>query len=75
LLQAQQRTSTSLLTSLSDVQKKKILDSWEEDARRLSVAAEEGMTGGEQSLTAEVAEAKAKLGIEDHRTASPTKTG
>ncbi len=60
---------------LTDVQKKKILDAWEEDARRLSVATEEGMSGGEPSRTAEVAEAKAELGIEDKRMASPTKSG
>jgi hypothetical protein len=60
---------------LSDAQKKKILDAWEEDARRLSVATEEGMTGGEPSRIAEVAEAKVELGIDDKRKASPTKAG
>lgn len=32
---------------LSDTQKKRVLDAWEEDSRRLTVAAEEGMSGGE----------------------------
>ena len=50
---------------LTDVQKKKILDAWEEDARRLSVATEEGMSGGEPSRTAEVAEAKAEQDGDD----------
>jgi hypothetical protein len=60
---------------LSDAQKKKVLDAWEEDARRLSVATEEGMTGGEPSRIAEVSEAKAELGMEDKRPSSPTKSG
>jgi hypothetical protein len=60
---------------LSDKQKKKVLDAWEEDARRLSVATEEGMTGGEPSRIAEVSEAKAELGMEDKRPSSPTKAG
>jgi hypothetical protein len=60
---------------LSDTQKKKILDAWEEDARRLAVATEEGMAGGEPSRIAEVAAAKAELGLEDDRKSSPTKSG
>jgi hypothetical protein len=60
---------------LSDEQKKMVLDAWEEDARRLSIATEEGMTGGEPSRVAEVLEAKAELGLEDKRPSSPTKAG
>ncbi len=60
---------------LSDKDKKRVLDAWEEDARRLSVATEEGMSGGEPSRLADVAEAKAKLGIEDDRRPAPTKAG
>ena len=60
---------------LSDKQKKGILDAWEEDARRLSVATEEGMTGGEPSRITEISEAKAELGLADNRNQSPTKAG
>jgi hypothetical protein len=60
---------------LSTKAKKRVLDAWEEDARRLSVATEEGMGGGEPSLLADVAEAKAELGIDDHRKPAPTKSG
>jgi hypothetical protein len=60
---------------LSKPQKKKVLDAWEEDARRLAVATEEGMAGGEPSRLTEVAEAKAKLGVEDDRRPAPTKAG
>jgi hypothetical protein len=67
-----QITSTK---SLTDEQKKKALDVWEEDARRLSVATEEGMSGGEPSRMDEVAEAKAELGIKDDRKPAPTKSG
>jgi hypothetical protein len=60
---------------LSERDKKKVLDAWEEDARRLSVATEEGMSGGEPSNMAEVAEAKAELGMADDKRPSPTKAG
>jgi hypothetical protein len=60
---------------LSREQKKMALGRWEEDARRLLVAEEEGMTGGERSRLSEVLEAKAKLGLPGDRTAGPTKTG
>jgi hypothetical protein len=39
-----------------------ILEQWERDARGLSVAEEEGMTGGEESLLARVRRAIAELG-------------
>ncbi len=64
-----------LRPELSDGQKKRILDAWEEDARRLSVATEEGMAGGEPSRITEIAEAKAALGLDDDRKSSPTKSG
>jgi hypothetical protein len=60
---------------LSDEQKKQALDAWEEDARRLSVATEEGMSGGESSRMDEVSEAKVELGIKDERKPAPTKAG
>ncbi len=60
---------------LSDLQKKQVLDAWEEDARRLSIATEEGMGGGEPSRMAEIADAKAQLGLSDARESSPTKAG
>jgi hypothetical protein len=61
--------------TLSPAAKKKVLDAWEDDARRLAVATEEGMTGGEASHLAEVAEAKAELHIVDTRRPGPTKAG
>jgi hypothetical protein len=61
--------------SLSDGQKKKALDVREEDARRLSVATEEGISGGEPYRMDEVAEAKAGLGIKDDRTPATIKSG
>lgn len=60
---------------LSDGQKKKVLDAWEEDARRLSVATEEGMTGGEPSRIEDVAAAKVELGVAEVRRPTPTKAG
>jgi hypothetical protein len=60
---------------LSVKAKKRVLDAWEEDARRLSVATEEGMGGGEPSLLADVAAAKAELGVGDDRKPAPTKAG
>jgi hypothetical protein len=63
-------------SDLSDQDKSRILDAWEEDARRLSVATEEGMEGGEPSRMADVADAKAELGLQnDERRPAPTKAG
>jgi hypothetical protein len=62
-------------SDLSDSQKKMALDKWEEDARRLAVATEEGMSGGEPSRLAEVQEAKAKLKLFGDRKIGPTKAG
>jgi hypothetical protein len=62
--------------SLSHDEKRKALEVWEEDSRRLSVAEEEGMTGGERSQVVEVAEAQTKLGMKrSRRKRSPTKVG
>jgi hypothetical protein len=61
--------------SLSNAEKTRALDAWEEDARRLAVATEEGMSGGEPSRLDEVAEAKAKLGIKGERRPARTKAG
>jgi hypothetical protein len=55
-----------------------ILEAWEQEARSLSVAAEENMSGGEPSLLADVVKARLELGIEtDPRqdTGAPTKQG
>jgi len=65
-------------SKLSLDEKKQILDAWEEDARRLAVATEEGMGGGEPSNLADVAEAKVELGpvgLDSDRPETPTKTG
>jgi hypothetical protein len=70
-------TPTDLLKlqELSVREKRQALDNWEEDARRLAVATDEGMTGGEPSRLAEVAEAKNTLGVSgERRRWSPTKT-
>lgn len=50
--------------ALSEEEKRKALDTWEEDARLLSVATQEGMSGGTPSKLAEVAEAKSELNAE-----------
>jgi hypothetical protein len=61
---------------LSEHQKLQALSNWEEDARRLSVAEEEGMTGGEKSRLDEVMEAQGELSVSSQRRKSaPTKTG
>ena len=61
--------------ALSRNEKAKALDNWEEDSRRLAVATEEGMTGGEPSRVTEVADAKADLGVKSSKSRSPTKAG
>ncbi|OYU50454.1 MAG: hypothetical protein CFE31_02555 [Rhizobiales bacterium PAR1] len=48
-------------TALSPLEKGEALKNWAEDAERLSVAADEGMTGGERSLLPEVKAAEAVL--------------
>ena len=62
-------------TLLSDEAKKRILLAWEDHSRRLSLATEEGMGGGEPSRLAEVAEAMAVLGVGSDRPSTPAKIG
>lgn len=57
-------------------EKTKILKQWELDARLLQVASEEGMTGGEHSLLAEVKKAQKTLDVDDlAEGGAPTKAG
>lgn len=60
---------------LSEEAKKRILLAWEDHSRRLSLATEEGMGGGEPSRLAEVAEAMAELGMTSERPSTPSKIG
>ena len=50
---------------LSNEVKLRLLKQWERDARALSVAEEEGMTGGEESMLARVLRAQRDLGLEE----------
>ncbi len=52
-----------------------ILQQWERDARSLSVAEEEGMTGGEENLLSRVRRAIARLGEEQEPSGPGTKHG
>lgn len=57
-------------------EKREILSAWETDARLLSVAGDEGMTGGESARLDEVKKAQGELPgkpVRDGR--SPTKAG
>ncbi len=60
---------------LTKAQKAETLENWEGDARRLAVATEEGMAGGELSHVTDVAEAQASLGLKGKKSRSPTKIG
>lgn len=60
---------------LSLNEKQTALKNWEQEARQLAVAEEEGMTGGEPSRLDEVKEAQSKLPEKPGRTPSPTKSG
>ncbi|OFW98427.1 MAG: hypothetical protein A3D94_04200 [Alphaproteobacteria bacterium RIFCSPHIGHO2_12_FULL_66_14] len=61
---------------LDRAEKTKILKQWELDARLLQVATEEGMTGGEHSLFAEVKKAQKTLDVDDlAEDGAPTKAG
>lgn len=65
-------------TDLSHGDKVKVLKQWELDARLLQVASEEGMSGGEASMLADVKKAQDDLGVEpppDDKRGAPTKTG
>ena len=62
--------------SLTTKQKHDALTEWERDAVRLSVATEEGMSGGEPSRLDEVKNAQSELpGKAPKRRSSPTKAG
>lgn len=62
---------------LSVDEKVAVLDAWAQLAGELAVATEEGMTGGEPSRLAEVAEARACLGATSNveTVSAPTKHG
>jgi hypothetical protein len=61
---------------LDRTEKTRILKQWELDARHLQVAAEEGMSGGEHSLFAEVKKAQKSLHVEDlAEDGAPNKSG
>jgi len=62
-------------SSLSRSQKLKILRQWELDARQLSVAEEENMAGGEESMVGRVSRAILALGGEAHPEGGNTKLG
>ena len=62
--------------ALTTKQKQDALTAWEQDAVRLSVATEEGMSGGEPSRLDEVMDAQSELpGKTTKRPSSPTKAG
>jgi hypothetical protein len=62
--------------TLTTKQKHDALTEWEQDAVRLSVATEEGMSGGEPSRLDEVKDAQSELpGEAVKRPSSPTKAG
>jgi hypothetical protein len=62
---------------LSRAIKLRLLEQWEREARALSVAEEEGMTGGEESMLGRVRRAIGSLGgaESDDRPAPSTKHG
>jgi len=60
---------------LNDEQRLQILKRWEQDARELDVAQEEGMTGGESSLLAEILNAMERLDVDMPSAEAPTKQG
>lgn len=58
---------------LSHEEKCAALDNWEQNARALAVASEEGMTGGEPTQISDVLEAKNELGVPVLERKGPTK--
>jgi hypothetical protein len=56
---------------LDDADKRRVLESWERDARELAVAEEENMAGGEPNRLGAVLEALAKLPAADERPRGP----
>ena len=61
--------------NLTAQNKRKVLAEWEQDARLISVASEEGMSGGEPARLDEVKAAQRKLGDATAKKPSPTKSG
>jgi hypothetical protein len=62
--------------SLSDEDKRRVLESWERDARELAVAEEENMGGGEPNMLHRVLQALNELPAPDERPRGPaTKHG
>ena len=62
----------------TDEERLQILEAWERDARAMSVASDEGMTGGESTRLSEVVEARAEIEKRcpaSHATDAPTKFG
>ncbi|MEQ9245636.1 MAG: hypothetical protein RLO21_06575 [Nitratireductor sp.] len=57
--------------SLSDAQKRRILESWERDARELAVAEDENMGGGEPNDLDRVLQALAELPAPEERPRGP----
>jgi len=60
--------------NLDDRQKRRVLESWEHDARELAVAEEENMGGGEPDLLDRVLKALGTLPAEDDRPRGPATT-
>ena len=58
-------------TTLSDAQKRRILESWERDARELAVAEDESMGGGEPNDLHRVLQALAELPAPEERPRGP----
>ncbi len=71
------RSPRDVLTcpDLTPDERQAVLEQWERDARGLSVAEEEGMEGGEESLLSRVKQALAELGEESSARSSGTKHG
>lgn len=62
--------------TLTAAQKRRVLLQWEQDARLLSVAEEEGMGGGEESMLHRVLKALEGIGgTERERAGTGSKTG
>jgi hypothetical protein len=71
------RSPRDVLTcpDLTPDERRSVLEQWERDARGLSVAEEEGMEGGEESLLSQVRRAMAELGEESSASGSGAKHG
>ena len=59
---------------LDDHQKRRVLESWEHDARELAVAEEENMGGGEPNMLDRVLKALSGLPAEDEKPRGPSTT-